>query len=43
MNTEQMRAAVLSVYPGWKAIKQMPEPQVLRIFKRLQQEKKIKL
>lgn len=45
MSIEQMRAAVISVYPGkkWKErVDRMPDAQVVAIYKSFVQEGKIK-
>lgn len=43
MSTEQMRAVLLSAYPGWKQVKNMKDAQVLAIYRSLQHKRKINL
>lgn len=38
MTVENMRGHILAKYPGWKAIRRMPDDQVIAIFYRLQKE-----
>lgn len=42
MTTVDMRGHIAAVYPGWKAVKTMPDNKVLAIYKSLQKQGKVK-